>query len=145
MLVGKRVRAKKVAALVGPAIKATATYVDATGAVAFVALTDLPLVASMGAALAMIPPAMAQESIKSGKAGPMLVENAYEILNVAASLFNDEDGSTHVKVTKLDFAPLAADIATRVRTSKHRIDLDVEVPGYPNGKVSFVAVGGGGA
>ena len=142
MLVGKRVRAKKVPALAPTAIKANATYVDGSGAVAFVALADLALVASLGAALAMIPPTMVQEAIRSGKPGDMLVENAYEILNVAASLFNDADGSCHVKVTKLEFSALPADLATKVRTSKVRLDLDVEIPGYPNGKVAFVAVGG---
>ena len=78
MLVGKRVRAKKVAAPAPTALAASATYVDGSGNVAFVALGDLALVASMGAALAMVPPAVVQEAIKSGKPSEMLVDNAYE-------------------------------------------------------------------
>lgn len=141
MLVGKRVRAKKIPALAAAAVKASATYVDASGSIAVVAISDLPFVASIGAALAMIPVPTVQEAIRTSKPNEMLVDNAYEVLNVGASLFNDAEGNVHVKVTKLVMAAPAADVAKRMAASKTRVDWELEIPGYPNGKISFVAVG----
>ncbi len=140
MLVGKRVRATR-APWTGQ-VFSVATYVDAAGKVAYVALADVALIASMGAALAMIPAEGVRDAIKSGKPSSIFVENAYEVLNVAASLFNDEDASVHVKVTKLELAPLPDALVKRIGQSGARADFVVEIPGYPNARVSFVAVKG---
>jgi len=141
MLVGKKVKTTKAAPLVGPSIRGVATYVDATGAVIFVALTDVAFIASMGAALAMIPLPSVTEAIRSGKPSDVLVENAYEVLNVAASLLNDVEGATvHVKVTKLDIGAPTAELAKRLIKPAARIDLAFAIPGYPDARLSLVAL-----
>lgn len=144
MLVGKKIKAARGSPLVAANVRGVATYADAAGTLAFVALTDVAFVASVGAALAMIPLPIVAEAIRTGKPPESLVENAYEVLNVAASLFNEVEGATlHVKVQKLTIGPLNPELAKRLLKPAARLDLDIGIPGYPDSKLSLVAVSGG--
>ncbi len=141
MLVGKKVKVAKGAPLPSANVRCVATYVDGTGVLAFVVVTDLAFLAGIGAALAMIPPPAVAEAIKAGKPSEALVENAYEALNVAASLFNEIEGSTtHVKLEKVAVGVANPDIAKRLLKPLARTDLDIGIPAYPDSKVSFMAV-----
>ena len=141
MLVGKKIKATKSTPLLPANIRGVATYVDAAGVLTFVAVSDVAFVASTGAALAMFPLGPVTEAIKSGKPDAVLVENAYEVLNVASSLFNEVEGTTvHVKVQKLVIGPLAPELLKRIAKPTSRLDMDIAIPGYPNGKLSFIAV-----
>lgn len=142
MLVGKRPKVARVAPLSVGAARGLATYVDAEGRVVYAALVDVPFLASVGAALALIPPAVATEAVRSSKVSDALVENAYEVLNVAASVFNEIEGTTlHVKIRALDVAsPLSVDGARLVSKPTGRLDLEVAVPSYPVGKLSILSV-----
>lgn len=144
MLVGKRVKVARGTPLLPANIRGVATYADAAGSLAFVALTDAAFVAGVGAALAMIPPPVVVDAIRTGKPPGGLVQNAYEVLNVAASLFNDVEGKTqHVKVEKLVIGPLNPELAKRLLKPAGRLDLDIGIPGYPDCKLSLLAVNGG--
>jgi hypothetical protein len=141
MLVGKKVKAARGTPLVTANVRGVATYSDAAGVLVFLAVTDMACLASIGAALAMIPLPMVTEAIRTGKPSEGIVENAYEVLNVAASLFNEVEGTTtHVKVGKLAIGPLAPDLAKRLLKPAGRLDLDIGIPGYPDGKISLVAI-----
>ncbi len=146
MLLGRRVKVKSGAALGSAQVRAAATYVCASGEISFVTLADIPFVASVGAALALIPVSAVNEAIKTGKPSPLLVENAHEVLNVAASLFNELDQGAsppvHVKLERLDVGPLDARLSARLLKPAARVDLDVSVAGYPDGKLSFLALSG---
>ena len=63
----------------------------------------------VGAALAMIPPAVLAESTSAEKPSDALRENAYEVFNIAASFFNEVD------------------------------ETDVTAPDYPVGKLALLA------
>lgn len=141
MLVGKRARVKVAPPMAPAAVRGVATYVEAEGNLAFVALIDLPFLASVGGALAMVPASAVNDAIRKGVATEALVENAYEAMNVAASLFSDIEGTTvHVKLDKLAVGPLDAALAARLVRPAARMDVEVGIPGYPDGKVSFVAL-----
>jgi hypothetical protein len=142
MLVGKKIKAiKSTAPLAAPMVRGVASYVDAGGNVKFVAVTDVAFIGVIGAALAMIPLPMVTEAIRTGKPSEALVENAYEVLNVAASLFNEVEGTTtHVKVAKLLVGPLEPELAKRLLKPAARLDMVVSVPGYPDAKLAFVAL-----
>jgi hypothetical protein len=142
MLVGKSARAGRGTPLAASAARGVATYIDKDAKVIFVTLTDIAFLASVGAALAMIPPGVAGEAVKSGKPSAVLVENAVEVLNILASLFNDADGKgTHVKLQRLLLMPpLPPELARLVAKPTQRLDLEVTLPGYPNGKLSLLAV-----
>src|SRR6476661_7581389 len=106
MLVGKKVKAVASPPLAVAAVRGVATYVDAGGKIAFVALSDMAFLAGVGAALAMIPPAVVAEAVKSGKPSSVLVENAFEVMNILSSLYNDAEGKgAHVKIKQLVVAP----------------------------------------
>lgn len=140
MLLGKRPKVTRSAPLSAGAARGIATYVDAEARVVYAALVDVPFLASVGAALALIPPAVATEAVRAAKVSDALVENAYEVLNVAASVFNEIEGTTlYVKIRALDVgSPLPAESACLVAKPVGRLDLDVVVPGYPAGKLSLL-------
>lgn len=140
-LMGKRVKVTKGAAFSGPAVKGTALYVDAEKRPVYAAVADAPFLAGIGAALAMIPPAAVAEAVRAPKLPENLVENAYEVLNIAASVFNEIEGtSVHVKIESLLFAPIGAPLAAQLGKPAGRLDLVVGVPGYPDGKLSLLAL-----
>jgi hypothetical protein len=142
MLVGKKVRAVATTPLAVPTARGVATYVDASGKLAFVALTDMAFLAGVGAALAMIPPPVAAEAVKTGKPSPVLVENAFEVMNILSSLYNDPEGKgAHVKIrTLVVVPPIAADVAALLAKPLARLDLEMQLPGYANGKLTLLAV-----
>lgn len=142
MLVGRRVKVSEAAPLPVGAARGVATYIDAGGEIHFVALLDMAFLAGVGAALAMIPRPTVDDAIKSGKPSSVLVDNALEVMNVIASLCNDLEGKgTHMTIQRLVVAPpVASELAPRLLKPASRTDYDVELPGYANGKLSFLAL-----
>lgn len=116
-------------------------YVDAHLKLRALVVADLALAARVGAAIALVPAGGADMAIEEGQLSAALYENAYEILNVTASLFNG-DGAPHVKLDRC-YAPgeaLPADVAQWVLAYVRRLDLDVDVKGYGPGRLSVLAV-----
>ena len=64
-----------------------AVYGGNTGKTTGVCVCDLAFAANAAAALCLIPPATAKESISSRKLDPLLAENLREIMNVCSQLF----------------------------------------------------------
>jgi hypothetical protein len=139
-LIGKRVKIVKGPPMAPAAAGGIASYVDAAGALQFAVIVDLKALGSIGAALAMIPAAMVEEAVKSGKPSSALTENAYEVLNIAASVFNEVEGTTlHVKIKGLTLPPIPPGATKWIAAAKSRLDFDLGIPGYPDGKISFVS------
>lgn len=116
-------------------------YVDRHLGLRALVVADLALAARAGAAIALVPAGGAEVAIEEGQLSPALYENAYEILNVMASLFNVE-GAPHVKLDAC-YGPgeaLPADVAAWVLAYVRRLDLDVDVKGYGPGRLSILAV-----
>jgi hypothetical protein len=116
-------------------------YVDRHLGLRALVVADLPLAARVGAAIALMPAGAADVAVEEGGLSQALYENAYEILNVTASLFNAE-GAPHVKLDAC-YAPgeaLPADVAQWVLAYVRRLDLDVVVKGYGPGRLSVLAL-----
>ena len=116
-------------------------YVDKLGVLRALVVADLPLAARAGAAIALVPASGAEIAVEEGQLSAALFENAYEILNVMASLFNLPD-APHVKLDGC-WAPgeaLPADVAQWVLSYVRRLDLDVNVKGYGPGRLSILAL-----
>lgn len=141
-LMGKKVKlAKAPAPLLPTAAAGGAPYLDPEKVLSYAALADAAFIASFGAALAMIPPNVVGDAIRAPKLPETLVENAYEVLNIAASVFNEIEGTAlHVKIAKLVLAPLPAEVSTRLGKPTARLDLLACVPGYPDGRLSLLAL-----
>jgi hypothetical protein len=116
-------------------------YVDNRLALSAIVLLDLPLAAYIGAALGLVPVRVAADAVYESTLPAGLSENAGEVLNVMASLFNAE-GAPHVRLDTIyePRFPLPADVATWVPAYVRRTDLDMEVAGYGAGRFSLLVL-----
>jgi len=141
-LVGRDVAVTTGGAMVDPAGGAlTGVYVDDRLALVALVLLDVPLAAHVGASLGLVPARAAAEAADAGDLPDALAENAGEILNVTASLFNAE-GAPHVRLDRIygPRDPLPADVATWVPAYVRRTDLDMQVAGYGGGAFSLLVI-----
>ena len=116
---------------------AVAVYVDPTMATTALVLVDLRLGAWLAGALALLPKGGLEDAIDEGELYPMHVEALYEVVNIAASMFNGE-GVNHSKLHQL-LAPgeaVPGDIAG-LAAAFNRIDLKVDVAGFGSGNLSI--------
>lgn len=144
-LLDRRVKVTVVAKNAGVALAKgahVALYVDETGTARFVGVADLTFGASVGAALALIPPALVGEAVKAGELSGALFENAYEVLNIAASTFNEAKGAkTHVKLRELrPFQQVDPAIIKAIKDGPKRLDVEIEIPTYGKGKLTLVVL-----
>ena len=117
---------------------AVAVYVDPTLSATALVLVDLRLGAWLAGALALLPKGGLEDAIDEGELSPMHLEALYEVVNIAASIFNGE-GRNHSKLYTLH-APgevVPGDIAG-LAAAFNRIDLTVDVAGYGSGSLSIV-------
>ncbi len=116
-----------------------AVYVDPYLAVTALCVMDPDLSAYAGGALALLPPGGIRDAVEEGGGLPaVLAEALYEMVDVLSALLNPP-GARHSKLYKL-YLPgqeLPTDLAT-MAAAFHRLDLDVEVPGYGSGPLSLV-------
>jgi hypothetical protein len=120
---------------------AVGVYVDNMLRLTALVILDIELAARMGAAIGLIPSRAAEEAINHGLLPDNLLENASEILNITASLFNAE-GAPHVKLDTV-YAPgdpIPADVAQWVLAYVRRTDLDMDIAGYGSGRFSLLVV-----
>src|SRR3546814_7319002 len=76
------------------------SYVDDSLQLAALVVCDLPMSAHAGAAIGLVPPDQALAAIADGALTDALAENLYEVLNIAAAMFN-VDGAPHVRLHAL--------------------------------------------
>ena len=122
----------------GRDVHVVGSYVDDTGAVRAVALVDLVLGTVMGAALALVPPPRVEEALESQLVPADLADNTREVLNIAASLFNE--GPLHLKLAQTWVVPepVDAEVVDFLRGRSARADVRVEVPGYGEGVLALL-------
>jgi hypothetical protein len=116
-------------------------YVDNTLQLRAIVVVDMALSAALGAAIGLMGARLAEDVVRSELLSPALYDNAAEILNVAASLFNAE-GAPHVRLHEA-YAPreiIPSDVDTRLRGMARRVDIDVTVSGYGAGRMSVLAL-----
>ncbi len=116
-----------------------ATYVDDLGNLVAVALADIPLTARAGAAIGLLPQAVAQQAVDSSLVTPVQFENAVEILNVAASLLNKPD-TPHLRLRE-GYSPretVPAEVSALALQQANRIDGSLNIQGYGSGRISVV-------
>lgn len=124
-----------------PQVHSVGVFVGGTGAIGSLCLCDVAAAAYLGAALSLIPPAVAAEALKKSMLSEGLVENLREVVNVTASLFNVSGGS-HVRLRDLLTSPqpFPAEVVSLAAAKAGRTDMEITVPGYGAGKMSFVVL-----
>ena len=118
-----------------------AVYVDDQLRISALILCDLAFSAHAGAAIGLIPVGGAQAAIDDGKITDAMSENLYEVLNIAASMFNVA-GADHLRLHALHPAgpPLDPQLRISTLTLGRREDLTADIAGYGTGAVSVVLV-----
>jgi hypothetical protein len=115
-----------------------AIYTDHAQQIHGVLGMQLALAANVGAALGLIPPGAAEDSIEEKKLFPNLAENVFELCNVLTSLLNRE-GAPHVKLAEVVYPgmTLPNDARAHLLALGRRLDLMIEVTRYGKGKFSL--------
>ena len=138
-LFGKKIDLSEGEALSTPSVAAIMRRDDGTVHGAIVA--DLPLVSTLGTALAMSPPRVALEEIEGGTAGELTREASAEVFNVMSSLYN-ASGAPHVKLAEVSFRPV--DILEALQpcldATGRKALLRVTIGDYPVGTMNLLLV-----
>lgn len=115
-------------------------FVDDHLRVAALICFDLPLSAYLAAAIGLVPPRVAEESVASGALTEVLQENLHEVLNIAVGLFNSAPGADHLRLHTMHPAgqPIPHDVLVQALTLGRRTDMRIDVPGYGAGVISVV-------
>jgi hypothetical protein len=115
-----------------------AVYTDSQQQIYGVLGMQLSLAANVGAALGLLPPGAAEDSIDEKKLFPNLAENVFELCNVLTSLLNRE-GGPHIKLNQVVYPgmPLPSDARAHLLALGRRLDLTIEVSRYGKGKFSL--------
>lgn len=100
---------------------------------------DANLAASMGAALSMLPPAIAKEAAKSKTLTDVMVDNMREIMNICTRLVM-EGGAAHLKLDKcFDTKSLPPPAAKMLGSSAGRREFQLQLPKYGGGVLSLIS------
>ena len=115
-----------------------AIYADHRQQISAVVGMQLSLAAAVGAALGLLPPGAAEDSLDEKKLFPNLAENVFELCNVLTSLLNRE-GAPHVKLYQVVYPGVAVpnDARAHLFALGRRLDLGIEVSRYGKGKFSL--------
>ena len=115
-----------------------AIYTDNAQQIYGVLGMQLALAANVGAALGLLPPGAAEDSIDEKQLFPNLAENVFELCNVLTSLLNVE-GAPYVKLYQVVYPGMAlpADARAHLLALGRRLDLTIEVSRYGKGRLSL--------
>jgi hypothetical protein len=134
-LVGRDTKASEAnAPKLGSETIGVACYRLDDGAVAAVAICDLPFAARFGACLSLLPPGTAEEILETGELTEMAAENAQEVFNVLSVALAGAE-SAHIRMTGVHFgdAALESDLQSVVDQPASAFSAKVEVEGYGAG------------
>lgn len=120
-----------------------AVYVTDKLATGAVLACDLSLAAFTGAALGLVPMPQVEEALAAGLLSADLEDNFSEVVNVLASVFNDNPSSPHLKLHTVHAVGerLPSDVAGMLGYVVRRLDLKIDVAGYGGGSLSLVSIG----
>jgi hypothetical protein len=114
-------------------------FVDDGGTLIALCGTDLPLSASLGAALSMLPGAAVKDSIKSRELSRTMTENLREVMNIATRLMMS-DTSAHLKLEHIyPSKTLPASAVALLRGSTAHTEFQVQVPRYGGGVLTLLS------
>jgi len=115
-----------------------AVYSGNDGKIVGVCVCDLAFAANASAALCMIPPNTAKESISSRKLDPLLAENLREIMNVCSQLFASESGRITLQSVTSAAQCASEEAKKRVSAPSQKCGMKLSIEGYGDGMVSLL-------
>jgi len=130
---GKVVDGKTPGAIIG-------AFIDDDNVPVAACVCDIEFAAFSGCSLTMLPPGAAEDAVMDKKLEPGMLDNFHEVMNIFSRLFMN-DKTPHLRLDKcygLDEAPEA--FLDMANNSTDRSEMEIEVPRYGKGNISFVAV-----
>lgn len=124
--------------------QAVAVYDDDQKVLRAIAYCDLPVAASLAAALIVLPSGRVGDCIKAKALDQQLTDNVYEVFNVMSAIFPQHGGprlilrSVHHRGELPDDARALLDRVATLKSSE-RADLDISVSGYESGRMVLLA------
>jgi hypothetical protein len=101
---------------------------------------DAALAGYAGAALSMLPPAVAKDAVKSKDLTDVMVQNLREIMNICSRLVMT-DTSPHVRLEEVHpAAKFTAGVNAVISGQQGRVDFELNVPKYGPGTLAVVSV-----
>ena len=101
---------------------------------------DLPLAASLGAALTMITPASVRSTVLTGKIGESMWDNLFEVFNISCQFFGgDRKGEVELHKVYRHPETLPLKVLQYLKNAKFRMNIDAEVEGYGPGQMGLFA------
>jgi len=137
-LIGKPVQVKELPpAKTLDDLHVVATYVHEDGTLAAAFALDLTVAAGLAAALTLVPPGVAADSIRARKLEPMLEENLHEVFNIAARFFSSAKSPRIV----LKWTGVPGDAALKQfwATAPTRSTVELTFAPYKGGRIAMVA------
>jgi hypothetical protein len=118
-------------------------YVNGDGRVIGGCFADKAFAAHAGAALSLVPAAVAHESIAADQPEEILMENFAEVLNICSRLF-DRGSDQRVTLRAVEEAgtPRSPTSLDMLRNPARRHDLELDIDGYGKGRVVLALVAG---
>lgn len=113
-------------------------YVDDEGNLVAVVAADAEFACYTGAAVMMMPPAVANEAKGEVELPEEISEAFDEVLNVISRLFNTS-GRSHCRYTTADYGKAPQDIKDFIKAASSRDSFGFEVGGYGEGTISLFA------
>lgn len=101
---------------------------------------DLPLAASLAAALSVVPMAAVKECVAAKKMDESLQDNFGEVMNVLSRFISGGGRTFRLGAVTCPPATVSADLAPLVEGSDEKRQFNVEVPGYAAGRLEFVTL-----
>jgi len=138
-LVGRDVDLKETDPISNATTNLVAAYVTDTMTVSAVAVLDLAGAARLGGALGMLPKGGVDDAIAEKSLPDLMRDNAYEVLNVLAAVFNVEE-APHIRLYEL-YGPDGAvpgDLLALSQVIGSRMDLILGLAGYGDARLSII-------
>jgi hypothetical protein len=101
---------------------------------------ELPLAASLAAALSVVPGAVVKECVAASRMDASLADNFGEVMNVLARFVSGSGRRFRLGQVSCPPSAVAADLVTLADGSDERRELTVEVPGYAAGRLEFATL-----
>lgn len=116
-----------------------ATFVDDNGKLGGLCTMDLPLAASLGAALTMAPPAAVNDAIRARALPELLAENVGEVFNIGSRWFMTRESAPHVRLRKVYQVELPENLHKIIASAPRRRFAKLEIAGYLGGVLALYA------
>jgi hypothetical protein len=138
-LVGRDVELKDTDPVSNATTNLVAAYVTDQMAVSAVAVLDLAGAARLGGALGLLPKGGVDDAIAEKSLSGLMRDNAYEVMNVLAAVFNVE-GAPHVRLFEL-YGPdgsVPGDVLALSQVLGSRLDVVLSLAGYGDARLSII-------